>query len=365
VPDKNNFRQPTNKFQFEKIVYPRPGQSQVHMLWSSAPCNVTCWNHGNMFMDAYRDPSIETFVVQHPWMENDCYFADIILPDLTPQETYSMSAAGEYNDSLGLWMGNPIGEPVEERREVYEVCGEIAERLGVGDAYTEGKTREQWRHELYDEMRKEYPQLPTYEKMQEIGIYKEAVTVSDEVDPYIKDPEANPLETATGKIQVYSPELAELAKTWELAEGDEISPIPIYTPGFEGPGTTTDEYPLQVLCFHWRAHTHSTYMNNEVVQKSAANQLWMNPIDAAERGIADCDDVYVETKRGKIQIQAKVTNRMMPGVVAMPEGMWRDADETGLDKGGCINTLTSRHVNPVSKATGQHSNIGQVTKVGA
>jgi anaerobic selenocysteine-containing dehydrogenase len=75
--------------------------------------------------------------------------------------------------------------------------------------------------------------------------------------------------------------------------------------------------------------------------------------------------VYVTTKRGKIQIQAKVTNRMMPGVVAMPEGMWRDADSTGLDKGGCINTLTSRHVNPVSKATGQHSNIGQVQKVGA
>ena len=292
-------------------------------------------------------------------------YADIILPDLTPQETYSMSAAGEFNDTLGLWMGNPIGDPVEERREVYEVCGEIAERLGVGEAYTEGKTREEWRHQLYDEMRKEYPQLPTYEKMQEQGIYKEPVEVTDETDPFIKDPEANPLETATGKIQIYSPELAELAKTWELPEGDVICPIPIYTPGFEGPDAVTDEYPLQVMCFHWRAHTHSTYFNNAVVQKSAANQLWMNPIDAAERGIADCDDVYVTTKRGQIQIQAKVTNRMMPGVVAMPEGMWRNADSTGLDKGGCINTLTSRHVNPVSKATGQHSNIGQVTKVGA
>jgi Tat-targeted selenate reductase subunit YnfE len=141
-----------------------------------------------------QDESLCEFILCYDvMMTPSAKFADIILPDLTPQETYSMSAAGEYNDTLGIWMGNPIGNPVEERREVYEVCGEIAERLDVGDAYTEGKTREQWRHQLYDEMREEYPQLPTYEQMQEQGIYKEVVEVPDEVDPFIQDPAANPL----------------------------------------------------------------------------------------------------------------------------------------------------------------------------
>lgn len=315
-----------------------------------------------------QDESLCEFILCYDvMMTPSAKFADIILPDLTPQETYTMSAAGENNNSYGLWMGQPVTEPQYERREVYEVCAELARRLGVYDEYTEGKTREQWRHQLYDEMRAASPDLglPAYDQMVEQGIWKGEVPYSNETDPFIADPAANPLSTATGKIQIYAPELAEFAKTWALPEGDAIYPIPVYTPGFEGPGSQTEEYPLQVMCFHWRAHTHSTYANNDIIQRRAANQLWINPIDADARGISDGDTVLVRTKRGEIRINAKVTNRIVPGVVAMPEGMWRDADANGVDRGGCINTLTSRHVNPVSKATGQHSNIGQVEKVEA
>ena len=90
-------------------------------------------------------------------------------------------------------------------------------------------------------------------------------------------------------------------------------------------------------------------------------------MDAQERGIADGETVGIETARGELRIAAKVTNRIMPGVVAIPQGAWHKADMQGdrIDHGGCINTLTSRHVNPVSKGTGQHSNIGQVKKVEA
>ncbi|MEA7931731.1 hypothetical protein ONJ16_27785, partial [Salmonella enterica subsp. enterica serovar Montevideo] len=42
------------------------------------------------------------------------------------------------------------------------------------------------------------------------------------------------LGTAFGKIEIYSSKLAHIASTWELAEGDVISPLPIYTPTFEG-----------------------------------------------------------------------------------------------------------------------------------
>ena len=54
----------------------------------------------------------------------------------------------------------------------------------------------------------------------------------------------------------------------------------------------------------------------------------------------------------------------MPGVVSMGQGAWHDADMSGnkVDKGGCINTLTSRHCTPVAKATGQHTIIGQIAK---
>lgn len=323
----------------------------------------------NFTTDILRDESLCEFIIQYDVnMTDSCNYADIILPDLTPQETYSLSAAGENNDSLGLWPGQPLYEPKYERREIYEVCGELAKRLGVYDEYSEGGlTREDWCRKLWDELREEQPQIPTYDEAVAQGIYKEDMPVEDKTEDFIKDPEANPLKTETGKIQIYAPELAKFAAEWELPEGDEICPIPAYTPGFEGAGSQTEQYPLLITGFHSKTTTHSSYANNDWIHATAPFSAWINPMDAQERGIADGETVGIETARGELRIAAKVTNRIMPGVVAIPQGAWHKADMQGdrIDHGGCINTLTSRHVNPVSKGTGQHSNIGQVKKVEA
>ena len=66
----------------------------------------------------------------------------------------------------------------------------------------------------------------------------------------------------------------------------------------------------------------------------------MNPADAEIRGIRDGDTVLVYNDRGTISINAWVTRRIIPGVVAMPEGAWYSPDEDGVDRGGCANTLT-------------------------
>ncbi|BDZ03495.1 hypothetical protein MUTS16_45680 [Escherichia coli] len=48
------------------------------------------------------------------------------------------------------------------------------------------------------------------------------------------DPEANPLKTPSGKIEIYSSKLAEIARTWELEKDEVISPLPVYASTFEG-----------------------------------------------------------------------------------------------------------------------------------
>ncbi len=323
----------------------------------------------NFTTDILKDESLCEFILQYDvnWSDS-CNWADIVLPDLTPQETYSVSAAGETHDSRGLWCGQPIGEPKYERREVYEVCGELAKRLGVYDEYSDGgKTREDWCRLLWNDVAEKIPSVPKYDEAVKLGIYKEDTVIEDKVEDFILDPVAHPLKTATGKIQFYSPELAEFAKTWSLPEGDEIYPVPVYTPGFEGEGSQTKEYPLVITSFHTKTTTHSSYANNDWIHAVAPFQGWINPIDAKERDIEDGETIAVVTDRGEIRICAKVTNRIMPGVVAIPQGAWHSADMNGdrIDHGGCINTLCSRHPNPVSKATGQHSGIGQVKKVEA
>ena len=67
---------------------------------------------------------------------------------------------------------------------------------------------------------------------------------------------------------------------------------------------------------------------------------------------------------GEVEVLAKVTPRFAPGVTAMSQGSWHDADMFGdrVDFGGCTNTLSTRRCTPVAKGVGCHSAIIEVTK---
>jgi len=66
----------------------------------------------------------------------------------------------------------------------------------------------------------------------------------------------------------------------------------------------------------------------------------INPKDAGPRGIKDGDPVRVFNDRGEVIIPAEVTQRIIPGVIDIPQGAWYDPDERGVDRGGCANVLT-------------------------
>ena len=74
------------EFQFIKTSYPAKGCSEIHMIWTDSPCFVTCCNDGNKFIEALKSSKIEFILAQHPWMENDMLFADLILPANTKFE---------------------------------------------------------------------------------------------------------------------------------------------------------------------------------------------------------------------------------------------------------------------------------------
>ncbi|MCX6012215.1 MAG: hypothetical protein NTV30_02145, partial [Chloroflexi bacterium] len=72
----------------------------------------------------------------------------------------------------------------------------------------------------------------------------------------------------------------------------------------------------------------------------------INTADAQGRGITNGDLVKVFNDRGTMIIPAKVTERIMPGVVDIPEGAWYNPDENGIDRGGCANVLTRDGCSP-------------------
>lgn len=344
--------------------------SSIKFIWNYAGnCLTNQHSDINLTHDILVDESLVEFIVtSEVFMTDSAKYSDIIIPDLTSQEQISISSDGYSDNMIAVIYGSPVYEPKFERRGIYEVCADLAERLGVGDEFTEGKTREDWLREIYETTRAAKAEagidMPTWEDGYAMGVWKMKPEPKVILTEFIEDPEANPLPTPSGKIEIYSETLAGFEATWELADDEVVTALPIYDPGFLGYEACTEEYPLQITGFHYKAHTHSSYANNEVIQTAAPHVAWVNPIDAEARGIADGDTIRVFNDCGEILIEAKVTPRVIPGNVSIPQGTWHDADMDGdrVDHGGCINTLTKYRPTPLAKANPQHSNIGQIAK---
>jgi anaerobic selenocysteine-containing dehydrogenase len=80
--------------------------------------------------------------------------------------------------------------------------------------------------------------------------------------------------------------------------------------------------------------------------------VWINPGDAAKRGIKDGDIVKVFNERGVVLCGARVWERMSPGVIYVDHGARHDPIIDCVDRGGAINTIAPNGI--VSKnACGQ------------
>ncbi len=73
--------------------------------------------------------------------------------------------------------------------------------------------------------------------------------------------------------------------------------------------------------------------------------LWINPAEAAKRGIVSGDVVKVYNDRGAVLGGAYITERIMAGTVYMDHGARYDPIVVGeLDRGGAINTITPHNI---------------------
>lgn len=343
----------------------------IKFLWNYAG-NTIINQHSNINRthDILVDEGQCEFIVAiDTFLTASARHADIVLPDLMPVEQPSLVANDWAGDAGYVLMNCQYLPSRGERRTLYWMLSRLAERLGFGEAFTEGRSEEEWRQVIYEEARAADPDLPSYDDLLERGIYRRSNPDGVHVafKEFRDDPEGHPLDTPSGKIEVYSEKILDDTAHFILREGEVISPLPVYAPSYFEPGADDPErFPLQLIGFHHRSRAHSSYGSLDAIRERARHQLWINPIDAEPRDIAEGDEVEVSTAFGRLLIEAKVTERIMPGVIAMGEGAWHEADMAGdrLDRGGCINTLTSSRPTPLAKGNPQHSNRAQVKRAG-
>lgn len=340
----------------------------IKMIWNYAGnCLINQHSEINRTHEILQDDKkCELIVVIDCHMTSSAKYADILLPDCTASEQMDFALDASCGNMSYVIFNDQVIKPRFECKTIYEMTSELAKRLGVEQQFTEGRTQEEWMRHLYAQSREAIPELPTFEEFRKQGIFKKRDPQGHHVayKAFREDPQANPLTTPSGKIEIYSQALADIAATWELSFFNDTATTEIYTPGFESyQDPLNKQYPLQLTGFHYKSRVHSTYGNVDVLKAACRQEMWINPLDAQKRGIHNGDKVRIFNDRGEVHIEAKVTPRMMPGVVALGEGAWYDPDAKRVDKGGCINVLTTQRPSPLAKGNPSHTNLVQVEKV--
>jgi anaerobic dimethyl sulfoxide reductase subunit A len=339
----------------------------IKMVWNYASnCLINQHSDINRTHDILQDDKkCEMIVVIDNHMTSSAKYADILLPDCTASEQMDFCLDASCGNMSYVIFADQAIKPRFECKTIYEMTTELAKRMGVEQQFTEGRTQEGWMRHLYEQSREAIPELPSFDEFRQQGIFKQRDPEGHHVayKEFRANPEANPLTTPSGKIEIYSAQLAEIAATWQLPEGDVIDPLPVYSAGFENYGDPlAEKWPLQLTGFHYKARAHSTYGNVEVLKAACRQEMWINPIDAQKRGISNGDMVKIFNGRGEVHIHAKVTPRIIPGVVALGEGAWYNPDANRIDRAGSINVLTTQRPSPLAKGNPSHSNLVQVEK---
>ncbi len=309
------------------------------------------------------ETKVEFIVVQDNFLTSTAQFADVVLPACTQFETWGVEDGWKYGDEVILQP--KLVEPQGECKSDYRICADLAERLGFEEAYTEGRDEKAWVEWCLERFREtRFPDLPTLETFieQNLGAYSNPVTQpAIAFADFRQDPQKHPLNTPSGKIEIFSKVL------YDMGRPEEIPAVPKYIPEWENPFPTVGiktpvsgelvvkKYPLQAIGHHSLARAHSTHANNDWLQEAFPQRIFINPLDAAKRGIRDGDLVRVWNELGELVIQARLTERILPGVIDIPQGAWWSPDADGVDHGGCINVLTSHRWTPLAFGSTQHT----------
>lgn len=277
--------------------------------------------------------------------------SDIVLPSCTPlEERYLTTAATGDACAVG-----GIAAPPPEARPDWWIQEQLATRLGI--PFTPRSTDTMTVMERQWEAAVEKGGKPAGDLA---GLLREG-SIQAPPSPY-EPPPPGRYPTETGRINFYSPFLAERGRT---THGVSAPRYVVPSQGLDdvmAKGGLTGRkgllYPLQLLTPHVRQRAHSSFDNVATLRELYPHAVLLHPADAKERDIADGDKVYVYNDAGCIKLPARLSSGILPGVVAVGQGTWYRPspderytawydDGTGLaphptpvDIGGNPNTIT-------------------------
>jgi biotin/methionine sulfoxide reductase len=158
------------------------------------------------------------------------------------------------------------------------------------------------------------------------------------LEKFAADPTAHPLKTPSGRIEISSATIEGFAIP-------DCPGHPVWIEPAEWLGNAPSGGQFLHLVSDQPAKRLHSQMDSSAWSQAAKikgrEPVYINPQDAAARGIAAGDIVELSNRRGRCLAGAVVSDVVMAGVVRLSTGAWYDPDpETGLERHGNPNTLT-------------------------
>jgi anaerobic dimethyl sulfoxide reductase subunit A len=313
---------------------------------------------------------MEFIVSMHSIMTASTRYADIILPAQDWMwEEKNVFQSGAYGGFECINYCPGVVDPPGEVKPWLWVYTKLAQKLGIDPKkffkyYT---TDENWDKDWERYQKDGYQGVVDYYKKRNIEVpawdaFSQGQFINcdelDEIpftgwDEQIK--EGKPFKTKSGKIEFYSDYISDEAnkgvgqhldhagRVYDNlpSEWGALTPMAIYENAVRGmDDPLVKKYPLMMLAPHARYRVHYLFWDHSWLKDHIyRHRVWLSTTDARARGIKDDDLVKVYNDQGTVVMPAYVTNRLMPGLIAIHHGGKYLPNKAGFDFGGSPSTL--------------------------
>ena len=276
---------------------------------------------------------LDTFVVHETGWTGTARHADIVLPATMTLEREDIGATA--TDPLVVAM-HRIAQPHGQARDDYDIFADLAARLGQAEAFTEGRTSQQWLRHLYTQTQQSLNALngnaPDFDQFWQTGELLVPQNPDDGgiLRAFRSDPERHPLKTPSGKIEIYSAVIA----------GFQYANCPGYPTWLQPTEPPNARHPLFLVANQpaTRLHSQLDFGIHSADHKRQGREVCsMHPADALARGLSEGDIVRLYNDRGACLACVTLTDSVRPGVAQLPTGAWFDPWIDAAGRALCIH----------------------------
>lgn len=252
--------------------------------------------------------NLDYFIVSDVFMNQGAKWADLVLPICSYYEQADGDMIAGYDAHKIIQRTKRIIEPLWESKSDFDIGQMLAEKVGLLEEWNAyGSTVEECMEWILENHPMESIANTDFTEWREKGVSRLNME-----QPWVALKDLD-FPTSTGRGHVYFEELAGVGQA-----------LPCFTEPIEGNRREVAKtYPLTMMTAHPFFTVHGQNVTSPWIREFIPEpHIDINPVDAAERGIADGDLVRVFNDRGSFKVKAFLNEGIKPGCTNCYQGWW-------------------------------------------